>query len=141
MELGASLRGFALQFGDQCGRGGQAYRLAELALQPPVRVLLHTKIVADSQNRVDELPMAFSHDGNTALPEALNALNKGAWVTVSGRLAYEEYETSEGEKRSDISIIVSKLEPLAEPGAEPKTEAAEAVAEGDFNPPEDAMPF
>ena len=69
MELGASLRGFALQCGDKRGRSGQAHRLAKLALQPPVRVLLYAKIVADSQNRVDELPMlAIPERGSFAMP-------------------------------------------------------------------------
>jgi single-stranded DNA-binding protein len=72
---------------------------------------------------------AFSRDSDAALPNALNALQKGDVVTLSGRLAYEEFTTAKGEKRSDLQLIVSKLEPFA-----PLADSG-AAADSDFDPP------
>ncbi len=48
-------------------------------------------------------------DGDDTLPNALNAFEKGAIVTVAGRLAYEEYTTSEGEVRSSLILIAYEI--------------------------------
>jgi single-stranded DNA-binding protein len=79
---------------------------------------------------------AFTHEGDASLPEALGALKKGDYVTLTGRLAYEEYETTAGEKRSDYSIIVSKIERVqADEADEAEAAVADDEAESDFNPP------
>jgi single-stranded DNA-binding protein len=72
---------------------------------------------------------AFTRDGDATLPEALNNLKKGDLVTLSGRLAYEEYTTAKGEKRSDLSLLVNKIEPVS------VAEPAAAEADDAFDPP------
>ena len=77
---------------------------------------------------------AFSRDGDACLPQTLAMLEKGMLVTLSGRLAYDEYTTSAGEKRSDLSLLVYKIEPFENdaPAAEPA-----GAADAAFDPPED----
>ena len=53
---------------------------------------------------------AFTKDGDDSLPTALGNLKKGDTVTLHGRLAYEEYTNDKGDKRSDVQLIVTKLE-------------------------------
>jgi single-stranded DNA-binding protein len=77
---------------------------------------------------------AFTHQGDSRLPEALAALEKGALVTLSGRLAYDEYSTSDGEPRSELSLHVFKLEPVSPSEAAPSDE-------GEFDPPAEEAPF
>ena len=52
---------------------------------------------------------AFTRDGDDSLPQALNAYEKGAIMTVSGRLAYEEWTTEEGETRGTLVVIAAAL--------------------------------
>jgi single-stranded DNA-binding protein len=76
---------------------------------------------------------AFSRNGDEALPKALAELVKGTLVTLSGRLAYDEYETRGGDKRADLSLLVNAIEPFENGAhAEPVTAPAD---EGDFDPP------
>jgi len=85
---------------------------------------------------------AFSQKGDISLPNALAALSKGALVTLSGRLAYEEYETKGGDKRTDLSLLVNQIE-LVENGAQSEPTAASvpaATRDSEFDPPED-IPF
>jgi hypothetical protein len=49
-------------------------------------------------------------DGDESLAHALGDVKKGDLLLLSGRLAYEEYTTEQGEKRSDVQLLVSKLE-------------------------------
>jgi single-stranded DNA-binding protein len=73
---------------------------------------------------------AFGRDGDDTLVNALAALVKGSLVTVSGRLAYDEYETQAGERRSELSVLISELVPF-ENG--PTAEAAH----GEYDPPDE----
>jgi single-stranded DNA-binding protein len=76
---------------------------------------------------------AFSRKGDDSLPNALAELAKGTLVTLSGRLAYEEYETRGGDKRADLSLLVNAIEPFENGAhAEPATATADG---GDFDPP------
>ena len=52
---------------------------------------------------------AFTRDGDDALPNALNTYEKGAIVTVAGRLAYEEWTTQESETRGTLVLIASAI--------------------------------
>lgn len=70
---------------------------------------------------------AFGKEGDDSMPVALNALEKGTLVTLSGRLVYEEYQTTAGDKRSDLQIIVTKIEPVATEAPSPEDAA--------FDPP------
>ncbi len=78
---------------------------------------------------------AFSRDGDASLPEALAALEKGTLVTLSGRLAYDEYTTNAGEKRSDLSLLVYKIEPFESDAAGAPQPAG--AADAAFDPPEE----
>ncbi len=51
-----------------------------------------------------------TRDGDDTLPNALNAFEKGNLATVSGRLAYEEYQTAEGETRGSLILIADAIE-------------------------------
>ena len=70
---------------------------------------------------------AFAREGDPALPNALNDLHKGDLVTLSGRLMYEEYATATGQKRTDLALVINKLEvisataPAPEAGFDPPT--------------------
>lgn len=48
-------------------------------------------------------------DGDGSLPQALNGYEKGAVITVTGRLSYEEWQTTEGETRGTIVLIASEI--------------------------------
>lgn len=72
---------------------------------------------------------AFTREGDASLPEQLNNLHKGDVVTLSGRLAYEEYATATGEKRSELSVLVNKVEPVS------VAEPAPAETDDGFDPP------
>jgi single-stranded DNA-binding protein len=54
--------------------------------------------------------VAFSKEEDTTLPEALAQTAKGDWVTVSGRLVYEEYAKQDGSTGAADKIIVQKIE-------------------------------
>ncbi len=54
--------------------------------------------------------VAFSKDEDTTVPEALAQAAKGDWMTVSGRLVYEEYAKQDGGTGTADKIIVQKLE-------------------------------
>jgi single-stranded DNA-binding protein len=77
---------------------------------------------------------AFTRQGDSSLPEALAALEKGALATLSGRLAYDEYTTATGEPRSELSLLIFKIEPMS------AGETAHSD-EGEFDPPAEAAPF
>lgn len=87
---------------------------------------------------------AFTRQDDARLPEALAALPKGALVTVLGRLAYEEYVAANGERRSELAVLVDACEPVADAG-EPVAGATEPtpVANGAeaFDPPADDEPY
>lgn len=68
-------------------------------------------------------------DGDDTLPQLLGDVQKGALLTLSGRLAYQEYTTDQGEKRSDLQLLIAKLEfPAVSAAPAPTAEAA-------FDPP------
>ena len=48
-------------------------------------------------------------DGDDSLPNTLNTCEKGNVITVSGRLAYEEYTTAEGEIRGSLILIANAI--------------------------------
>lgn len=81
---------------------------------------------------------AFGQAADDALPQALANLAKGALVTLSGRLMYDEYETKEGEKRSDLSLVVVQIEPFE---VEKSANGVETDTLAEFDPPVDERPF
>jgi single-stranded DNA-binding protein len=52
---------------------------------------------------------AFTQDGDESLVDTLADMPKGTLVTLSGRLAYDEYETQAGERRSELSVVVNAI--------------------------------
>ena len=101
------------------------------------RVAVSMGKVADSHDYKPSLWLtakAFSRDGDARLPEALAALEKGTLVTLSGRLAYDEYTTAAGEKRSDLSLLVYKIEPFESDTPAPAPAGGVDTA---FDPPEE----
>ena len=55
--------------------------------------------------------VAFGKGEDTTLPEALAQASKGDWVTVTGRLVYEEYTKQDGSTGSSDKVIVQSIEP------------------------------
>jgi single-stranded DNA-binding protein len=72
-------------------------------------------------------------EGNTQAVDTFNDLKKGDLVTVTGRLAYEEWPTQDGGKGSSVVILAYKVEPLeARQPAAPATTAEPVEADIPF---------
>jgi single-stranded DNA-binding protein len=54
-----------------------------------------------------------SKQGDTTVPDAMEAIAKGEKVTVKGRIGLEEWTGSDGNTRQAMIIFVSHVEPFA----------------------------
>ena len=71
-------------------------------------------------------------------------LRKGSPVLIEGRLRWRSWETADGQKRSTIEVVASRVQFLAKPGGRTEESMADtadtdlqALGEGDF----DDVPF
>lgn len=55
---------------------------------------------------------AFTRDGDASVPSDLGSFEKGDLVTVTGRLAYEEFTSADGDKKGSLLLIAQRVEPL-----------------------------